>query len=81
MEELGRSLRELQDYLNYVIFGVPLYRLALSLLVFFLFLFFRKLFVLILLRSVRKLTRRTATEIDDIVSLPPNSGAGERSCC
>jgi len=67
MEELGRSLRELQDYLNYVIFGVPLYRLALSLLVFFLFLFFRKLFVLILLRSVRKLTRRTATEIDDII--------------
>ncbi|HHJ65081.1 MAG TPA: mechanosensitive ion channel family protein [Aquifex aeolicus] len=67
MEELTRSLGELQDYLNYVIFGVPLYRLALSLLVFFLFLFFRKLFVLILLRSVRRLTRRTATEIDDIV--------------
>ncbi len=67
MEELAGSLGRLQEYLNYVIFGIPLYRLAFALLVFFLFLFLRKLFVLILLRSVRRLTRRTATEIDDVV--------------
>ncbi len=67
MESFGEALRGLQDYLNYVILGIPLYRFALALLVFFLFFFFRKLFTLIVIRSLREIVSRTSTEIDDLV--------------
>jgi len=67
MESFGEVVKGLQDYLNYVILGIPLYRFALALLVFFIFFFFRKLFALIVVRSLRKIVKRTPTEIDDII--------------
>ncbi len=67
MENLGEVLRDLQNYLNYVVLGIPLYRFVFALLVFFLFFFFRKLFALLVIRSLRRVVRRTPTEIDDIV--------------
>jgi len=67
MGELTESLSRLQEYLNYVILGVPLYRVALALLVFFLFLFFRKLFIFVVLRFLSRFTRKTETRIDDII--------------
>lgn len=60
-------MRDLQNYLNYVVLGIPLYRFVFALLVFFLFFFFRKLFALLVIRSLRRVVRRTPTEIDDIV--------------
>ncbi len=67
MSEFIDFLNKLQEYLNYVILGIPLYKLALALLVFFLFLLLRKLFIFTVIGFIRKLTRRTATEIDDIL--------------
>ena len=67
MEDLWRTLGELEVLLNQIIFGVPLYRLALALLTFFGFLLLRKVFVLIVLGAAHRFTRRTATEIDDVV--------------
>jgi len=67
MEDLSGALVKLQEYLNYVILGIPLYRLALALLVLFLFLLLRKLFILLALKYIRRLTRKTETKVDDIV--------------
>jgi len=67
MESLWKLFEDLEGYLSFIIFGVPLYRLALALLVFFLFLFLRKIFILIVLGAVHRFTKRTRTEIDDIV--------------
>ena len=67
MENLGEVLKDVQNYLNYVFLGIPLYRFVLALLVFFLFFFFRKLFALFAISSLRKVVRRTPTEIDDII--------------
>ena len=67
MEGAQSSLLELQEFLNQVFLGIPLYRFVLALLVFFAFIFLRKIFVLIIIRSLRKLTRKTKTEVDDIL--------------
>ncbi|ACO04101.1 MAG TPA: mechanosensitive ion channel protein MscS [Persephonella sp.] len=54
------------DYLLKQLFlGTPIYKWALALLVFLLFLFFRKLFTHIIIGIIRKLTSRTKTTIDD----------------
>ncbi len=67
MEGAQSSLLELQEFLNQVFMGIPLYRFVLALLVFFAFIFLRKIFVLIIIRSLRRLTKKTKTEIDDIL--------------
>ncbi len=67
MEGAQSSLLELQEFLNQVFLGIPLYRFVLALLVFFAFIFLRKIFVLIIIRSLRRLTKKTKTEIDDIL--------------
>jgi MscS family membrane protein len=67
MESLWRTFEDLERYLSFIIFGVPLYKLALALLIFFSFLLLRKIFILIVLRAVQRITKRTKTEIDDIV--------------
>ncbi len=67
MEDLWKLVTDLQVLLNRIIFGVPLYKLALALLVFFGFLLLRKLFILIVLRAVQRFTKRTKTEIDDLI--------------
>jgi len=67
MEAAQDSLIQLQEFLNQVFLGIPLYRFVLALIVFFAFVFLRKIFVLIIIRSLRRLTRKTKTEIDDIL--------------
>ncbi len=67
MEELWNTFNKLGEYLNYVVFGIPLYKLALSLSVLFVFLILRKLFIFFVIKSVKRFTARTETEIDDIL--------------
>jgi len=67
MEELTKFWRESIEYLNYVILGVPLYKLVLAVFVLFLSFFIRKLFILIIVRAVQRLAKRTATQLDDIL--------------
>jgi MscS family membrane protein len=67
MEGFTEAIAKLQEYLNYVILGIPLYRVALALLVFMFFLLLRKLFTFIVLRFLRNLTQKTKTKVDDIV--------------
>jgi len=67
MGDIWASFEKIENFLNYVIFGVPLYKLALSLLVFFSFLVLRKLFIFFVIKSIKRITARTETEIDDIL--------------
>ncbi len=67
MEDFLTAFESASDYLNYVIFGIPLYKLALSLAVLFCFLILRKLFIFFIIKSIKRLTARTETEIDDIL--------------
>ena len=64
MEDLLIFLKNVTDYLNYVIFGIPLYKLALALLVVFLSLFLRKFFILVVVRFVERLAKKSSTELD-----------------
>ena len=67
MESFVEAVKNLQEYLNFVVLGTPLYRFILAILIFLIFFFFRKLFALTAIRSLRKLVKRTPTEIDDII--------------
>ncbi len=67
MEGFGASLTSVQEFLNQVFIGIPLYRFAIAIAVFFGFVFLRKLFVLVVIRFLSGLTRRTRTELDDIL--------------
>jgi len=58
MEDLLIFLKNVTDYLNYVIFGIPLYKLVLALLVVFLSLFLRKFFILVVIRFVERLAKK-----------------------
>ncbi len=54
------------DYLLKQLFlGTPIYKWALALLVFLLFLFFRKIFTHIVIGVIKKVTARTKTTVDD----------------
>ena len=55
----------IDDILNQLVLGTPLYKWALALLVFFLFLVLRKVFTLIVLKSIKKFVSKTKTDIDD----------------
>jgi len=50
---------------NNSVIGIPLYKFAQGLGVFLIFLFLRRLFTFVVLRSVRRFVRFTKTEIDD----------------
>ncbi|NPB07081.1 MAG: mechanosensitive ion channel family protein [Aquificae bacterium] len=65
MEELLKQLQQFTEYLNVVILGYPLHKLAVALLIFLFFLFLRKLFLLLVVRSVRRLLAKTETTWDD----------------
>jgi MscS family membrane protein len=65
MESLFNYFKNLGSHFNYMIMGIPLYRVIFAFFVFFLFLFLRKLFLLIVVKLIERLTRKTATDIDD----------------
>ncbi len=53
------------DYINITFFEIPLYRIALAIFVFLLFLFLRKVFTLTLLKMAKRFTEKTKTHFDD----------------
>lgn len=61
------SMKEVVDFLNQLLFGVPLYKIALAFALLFSFVFLRKLFVLIVIKFIKRLASKTKTRIDDIV--------------
>ena len=65
MGSLFNYFKNLGSHFNYMIMGIPLYRVIFAFFVFFLFLFLRKLFLLIVVKLIERLTRKTATDIDD----------------
>jgi MscS family membrane protein len=67
MENLNGSLANLQDFLNQVFLGIPLYKFAIAVAIFLGFIFLRKVFVLIFVRFLSRLTKRTETKVDDIL--------------
>jgi len=65
---MGRDfLEKLNDVLNQVVLGTPLYKWAIALFIFLLFLFFRKVFSAIIINSIKVVVFRTKTTIDDKV--------------
>jgi MscS family membrane protein len=55
----------LLDVLNYQFLSLPLYKIFLAFFVFFIFLFARKLFTMIVMASLKKMAEKTKTELDD----------------
>ncbi len=60
-------LENLEQFLQQLFIGVPLYKWALALFVFFFFLFLRKIFTLFVLKTIKVFVSRTKTTIDDKV--------------
>ena len=53
------------DFINTTFFQIPLYKMALALFVFFVFLFLRKIFTITILQTIKQFTKKTKTDIDD----------------
>jgi len=62
MQEL---LQNIEQFLQQLFIGVPLYKWALALLVFFFFLFLRKLFTIFVIKTIKIFVSRTKTTLDD----------------
>jgi len=58
-------MKELIEIMNYTVLNTPLYKFALSLLVFILFLFMRKVFTLTIVKTGKILVGKTKTDVDD----------------
>ncbi len=67
MQPFMKFFQDISNYLNFIILGIPIYKIALSIGIFLLFLFFRKLFVVVILKIVERFVKKTSTEIDDII--------------
>jgi len=61
----GNLPQTLLDLLNYKFLSLPVYKIVLAFLIFFLFLFARKFFTLIILSFFKKLAAKTKTDLDD----------------
>jgi len=57
----------LAQFLNYTLAGIPLYKFALAFFVVLFTLFLRKLFVLIVLKAIKRFTQKTETKVDDLL--------------
>ncbi len=66
---MEKDLDQFIKYINTTFFAIPLYKIALSIFVFLLFLFLRKVFTLTLLKTLKKFTEKTKTDIDDKIFL------------
>ena len=63
---MGQNLpKELLEILNYQFLSLPVYKIVAAFFIFFLFIFARKFFTLIILSFLKKLVSKTKTEIDD----------------
>jgi len=60
-------LQQIVDFINMKFFEIPLYKIALAIFIFLFFLFLRKVFTLTLLKTLKKITEKTKTSLDDKV--------------
>ena len=58
-------MEKLNQFLNEIFLGVPIYKWALAVAIFLLFLFFRKIFTLVITKSLKIIVSKTKTRIDD----------------
>ncbi|MBK3331613.1 mechanosensitive ion channel family protein [Persephonella atlantica] len=58
-------LSKIDQFLNQIVLGTPLYKWALAFVIFILFLLFRKIFSRIIVNSIKAVVSRTKTTIDD----------------
>ena len=65
MQAQNNIIDKLLQFLNIKILSLPLYKIFLALFMLFLFLVFRKAFTVFILKFLKKLTRKTKTDIDD----------------
>jgi len=59
------GLKKVEEALNQLILGTPLYKWAIAFFVFILFLILRKLFTSIIIKSIKTLVSKTKTNLDD----------------
>ena len=60
-------MKEMIEVLNYQFLSLPLYKIALAFFIFFIFIFARKLFTMIIIKTLRTFVSKTDTEIDDMI--------------
>ncbi len=66
MQSIATSLKDINQLLHYTILGIPLYKFILALAVFLFSLLLRKFFVIVVVKFIKRLAKKTATEVDDI---------------
>ena len=69
MEKMPSFIEKIVQILNFTLMNIPLYKFAIAIVVFLLFLFARKIFTLTIMSVVQVLTGKTKTDIDDKVLL------------
>jgi len=65
MEKILSELKEISDALNVIILGYPIYKLALALAVILFSIFVNKLFLLIVIKSLKRFFDKTRNQIDN----------------
>ncbi len=55
----------IDEFLNQLFLGTPLYKWGIALFIFFVFLVLRKVFTLVVLQTFKRLVKKTKTDIDD----------------
>ncbi len=60
-------MEKIINFINITFFEIPLYKIALAIFIFLFFIFLRKVFTLTLLKTFKKFTEKTKTDIDDKV--------------
>jgi MscS family membrane protein len=60
-------MEKMLKFLNYEFLSLPLYKIALAFFIFFIFIFARKLFTMIVIGFLKKLVSRTKTHLDDAI--------------
>jgi MscS family membrane protein len=58
-------ISNIDELLNQIVLGTPLYKWGLAFLVFFVFLLLRKVFTIVVLQTFKRLVKKTKTDIDD----------------
>jgi MscS family membrane protein len=65
--KINFDFTEIIDFFNYEFLTLPLYKIILGFLIFFVFIFARKLFSIFIIKILKKLTSKTTTNLDDTV--------------
>jgi len=59
--------QKIANFLNYTLLGVPVYKLIAAFLILVFSIFLRKVFILVIVKTIQRFTRKTKTKVDDLL--------------